>query len=39
MQHGRRDQRDHVEPALGRRRRLGRIKALDRLGDEIGLGQ
>ncbi len=39
MEHGRGDERDHVEPALGTRWRLGRIKALDRLGDEIGLGQ
>ena len=38
MEQGRRDEREHVEPALGRRRRLGRVKALDRLGDEIGLG-
>ena len=35
----RRDEREHVASALGRRRRIGRIKALNRLGDEIGLGQ
>jgi hypothetical protein len=28
-----------VEPALGTRRRLGRVEALDRFGREIGLGQ
>jgi hypothetical protein len=28
-----------VAPALGRRRRVGRVKALDRFGREIGLGQ
>jgi len=39
MQHRGSDEREHVELALGARRRLGRIKALDRLGDEIGLGQ
>ena len=39
MEQGRGDEREHVALALGRGRRLGRIKALDRLGDEIGLGQ
>jgi hypothetical protein len=39
MQDRGRDERNHVEPALGARRRLGKVEALDRLGDEIGLGQ
>ena len=39
MEQGGGDEREHVEPALGRRQRLGRIKALDRLGGEISLGQ
>ncbi len=39
MEQGGGDEREHVELALGRRRRLGRIKALDRFGNEIGLGQ
>src|SRR3984957_17078370 len=39
MQDRRRNERDHVEPALGARRRLGQVEALDRLGDKVGLGQ
>src|ERR1700722_8658054 len=37
MQNRRRNERDHVETALGTRRRLGQIEALDRLGDKVGL--
>src|SRR3984957_14512621 len=39
VQHRRRNERDHVEPALRARRRLGQIEALDRLGGKVGLGQ
>ena len=39
MQHHRSDEREHVEPALGARRRVGHVKALNRFGREIGLGQ
>ena len=38
MQRRRGDERHNVEPALGARRRLGRVEALDRLGDKIRLG-
>ena len=39
MEQDRGDQRERMAPALARRRRFGRIQALDRLGGEIGLGQ
>jgi hypothetical protein len=38
MEHNRRDEREHVAPALGRRRGIRQVEALDRLGGEIGLG-
>ena len=39
MERRRGDKREHMEPAFGRGRRLGRIKALDRFSREIGLRQ
>ena len=38
MEQRRGDERERMAPALARGRRLGPIQALDRLGDEIGLG-
>ena len=39
MERHRQNEREHVTPALGWRRRVRRVEALDRLGREIGLGQ
>ena len=39
MERHRQNEREHVTPALGRRRRIRRVEALNRLGREIGLGQ
>ena len=39
MEQDRGDKRERVAPALGRRRRIGRIQALNRFGREIGLRQ